>query len=91
MVESTVCRSSVELTAWLISPSARSSPTELTKLVGTFAQLSREPRILDGDDGLGGEILDKIDLLVVKRLDFLAVDDEAPDHLAILKHRHADH
>ena len=64
---------------------------QLTKLVGTFTQRSQEPRIFDGDDGLGGKVLDQIDLFVGERLYFLAVDDDAPDHLAIPEHRHADH
>ena len=42
------------------------------KLVGALAQLGKQPRILDGDDGLGGEVLDQRDLLVSKWTNFLA-------------------
>ena len=38
----------------------------------------QEPRVLDGDDGLGGEILDEIDLLLRERADFAAIDVNAP-------------
>ena len=33
-------------------------------LLQRFAQLVEQPRVLDGDDGLAGEILDQLDLLV---------------------------
>ena len=37
----------------------------LGQIVGTLAQFVEQPCILDGDDGLGGEIMDQLDLLVV--------------------------
>ena len=43
-----------------------------------FAQFVEQPRVLDGDDGLGGEILDQLDLLFGEWPDLLAVDDMAP-------------
>ena len=43
-------------------------------LLQRFAQLVEQPRVLDGDDRLGGEILDQLDLLVGERADLLAVD-----------------
>ena len=36
-----------------------------------FAQLVEQARVLDRDDGLGGEVLDQLDLLVGERPDFL--------------------
>ena len=33
-------------------------------LLQRFAQLVEQPRVLDSDDGLGGEVLDQLDLLV---------------------------
>ena len=42
-----------------------------------FAQLVEQPRVLDGDDGLVGEILDQLDLLVGERANFLAIDDDS--------------
>ena len=39
-------------------------------------------RVLDGDDRLGGEVLDQLDLLVGKRTNFLAEDaDEAEEFI----------
>ena len=53
-----------------------------------FAKLVEEPRILDGDDGLRGEVLDQLDLLVGERAYLLPVDENGADHLVILQHRH---
>ena len=44
----------------------------LGKIVGALAQLAEQPRVLDGDDGLGGEVLQQIDLLVGERPNLLA-------------------
>ena len=38
---------------------------------GALAQFVEQPRVLNGDDGLGGEILNQRDLLVGKRPHFL--------------------
>ena len=40
----------------------------------TPLQFIEQPRVLDGDDGLGGEVLHQLDLLVGERADFLAVN-----------------
>ena len=42
-------------------------------------------RILDGDDGLGGEIRHQSDLLVGKRPDFLTVHGERTDQFVLLQ------
>ena len=47
-------------------------------LLQRFAQLVEQPRVLDGDDGLCGEILDQFDLLVGERAYFAAVNEIAP-------------
>ena len=53
-----------------------------------FAQLVEQPRVLDGDDGLGGEVRDQLDLLVSERPDLLAVDADDADQAIVLEHRH---
>ena len=56
-----------------------------------LAQLVQQPRILDGDDGLGGEVLHQLDLLVGEWPDFLAIDGDGADQFVVLKHRHDEH
>ena len=36
----------------------------LGQIVGALAQLVEQPRVLDGDDGLGSEVFHQLDLLV---------------------------
>ena len=57
-------------------------------LLQRFAQLVEQARVLDGDDGLGGEVLHQLDLLVGERADLLAVDADRADQLVFLEHRH---
>ena len=52
-----------------------------------FAQLVEQARVLDGDDGLGGEIFDQLDLLVGERPYLLAIDAEAANQFVLLQHR----
>ena len=59
-----------------------------SQIVGALPQLVEQPRVLDGDDRLGGEVLDQLDLLVGERPDFLAVDDDRADRAPLLQHRH---
>ena len=47
----------------------------LSEIVRALAQFVEQPRVLDGDDGLGGEVLHQLDLLVGEGADLLAVDD----------------
>ena len=61
----------------------------LGEIVGALAQFVEQPRVLDGDDGLGGEVLHQLDLLVGERPHLLAVDDDGADQLVVLEHRHA--
>ena len=44
-------------------------------------QLVEQARVLDGDDGLGGEVLYQLDLLVGERPHLLAIDDDSADQL----------
>ena len=46
----------------------------LGKIVGALAQFVEQPRVLDGDDGLGGEVLHQFDLLVGEGANLLAID-----------------
>ena len=46
-------------------------------------QFVEQPRVLDGDDGLGGEVLDEFDLLVAKRTDHLAVEHKRTDDMVL--------
>ena len=61
----------------------------LGEIVGALAQFVEQPRVLDGDDGLRGEVLHQLDLLVGERTHFLAVDDDGADQFLLLEHRDA--
>src|SRR5262249_31650104 len=56
-------------------------------LLQRFAQPVEQARVLDGDDGLGGEVLYQLDLLVYERPDFLPIDANCADQLILLDHR----
>ena len=56
-------------------------------LLQRFAQLVEQPRILDGDDGLGGEVLDQLNLLVGERLDLIAGRYEDADRRSFSQQR----
>src|SRR5262249_42328386 len=55
-----------------------------------FAQFIQLLRVLDGDDGLGGEVRQQFDLFVSKRTHFLPVDDDGTNQHVILEHRNVD-
>ena len=59
------------------------------KVVGALAQFVEQPRVLDGDDGLRGEILDQFDLLVGEGTNFLTVKRERTNQLVLLQHRNS--
>ena len=46
-------------------------------LLQQFAQFVQQAGVLDGDDGLIGEVLDQLDLLVGERAYLLAIDGDA--------------
>src|SRR5208282_722158 len=53
-----------------------------------LAQFGEQARVLDGDDGLGSEVRDQLDLLVGERPHLLAVNVDRSNQLVILEHRH---
>ena len=57
----------------------RNSSSDCDKLRRALAQFVEQARVLDGDDGLVGEVLDQCDLLVGKRTNLLAIDREGAD------------
>ena len=51
-------------------------------------QFFQKSRVLDGDDGLSGEVREQADLLVIKWPNLLAVYDDCADHV-VPEHRNA--
>ena len=49
-------------------------------------QFVEQPGVLNSDDGLGGEVLHKLDLLVGKGTNFLARQGERTDEFVLFKH-----
>ncbi len=60
------------------------------EIVRALPQLAQQARILDRDDGLGGEVRDQLDLLVGEWPHLLPVDGNAADQLVLLEHRHVE-
>src|SRR3974390_1080799 len=58
----------------------------LAQIIGAWAQFVEQPRVLDGDHGLGGEILQQLDLLVGEGAHLLAVDGDGADQFVFLEH-----
>src|SRR5262245_3459430 len=56
-------------------------------LLQRFTQFIKETGILDGDDGLGGEVLNQLYLLIGEWLPLLTVNDNRADQLVVLQHR----
>src|SRR5262245_201113 len=56
-------------------------------LLQRLAQLVEQARVLDGDDGLGSEALDQLDLLVGEWADLLAEDGDSADQFTLFEHR----
>ena len=75
---------------WSTSEVAVCCSNELGEVGRALAQLLQQSRILDGDDGLGGEILYQLDLLVGEWPYFLPKNDEGADILIVLQHRHTE-
>src|SRR6516162_6541801 len=57
-------------------------------LLKRLAKLVEQPRVLDGNDGLGGKILQKRSLLLGERPYLFTVDANHPDKRILFKHRH---
>src|SRR6202047_767213 len=60
-------------------------------LLQRLAQFAEQARILDGNDGLRGKVLQECDLPVGERLNLLAEDCYGPDQLIIFEHRDRQH
>ena len=59
-------------------------------LLQQFAQFIEQARVLDGDDGLVGEVRKQSDLLLGEGAHLLPVDGESANQLIIFEHRHVD-
>src|SRR5262249_4963387 len=55
-------------------------------LLQRLSQFVEQPRVLDGDDGLRGEIGDQLDLLVGKGAYLLAVDGDDANQFVLFEH-----
>src|SRR4029450_5654195 len=60
-------------------------------LLKGFAQLVQQPRVLNGDDSLGREVLQQLDLFVCEGPYLLAIDGDHADRPVILEHGHRKH
>ncbi len=58
-----------------------------TQIVGAFAQFLEQPRVLDRDHHLFGEIAQQLDLLLGERPDLLSIDRDRADQFGVLEHR----
>ena len=68
-----------ELEMTLAPPRSLSAAPVPRKVVGALTQLIEQPRVLEGDHRLSGEVLDQLDLLVGEWADLLAVNDDSAD------------
>ena len=59
-------------------------------LLQRLAQFVEQPRVLDSDHRLGGEILHQRGLLVGEGAQFLSIDADGADQLVVLKQRHGE-
>ena len=84
-VSSTACKSKVERLITF------STSAVAVCCCNDFAQFIEQPRILDGDDGLGCEAAEKIDLLFGERPNLLAEDRDLPDEALVLEHGYIEH
>ena len=62
----------------------------LRQIIRALAQFVEQPRVLDGDHGLGGEVLHQRDLLVAEGPHLLAINDDNANGLVVFKHRHGE-
>ena len=69
---------------------SRSAAPRLAHFAVRCLHLVEQARVLDGDDGLGGEARNQLDLLVGERADLLAKEVEGADQLALLQHWDAE-
>ena len=86
--------------ASMASKTGASSPGELLITFSTsavavcccsdFPQLVEQPRVLDGDDGLGGEILDQLNLPISEGYRPTTGSADRPDHYTSPNQRHGN-
>src|SRR6516162_9775113 len=57
-------------------------------LLQRLTQFVEQPGVLDGDDRLGGEVLQQLDLFIGERLDFDSSNRDDADDLVYPQHRH---
>ena len=69
MARNTGSSSPGELEMTFSTSRSRSAAPATRKIVGSLTQFVEQPRVLDRDDGLGGEVLHQLDLLVGERTD----------------------
>src|SRR5262249_53518087 len=62
----------------------------LRQFIRAGTQFMKQPRVLDGDYRLRGEVPDQFNLLVGERTHFLAVDDNCADYIVVFQHRDPD-
>ena len=60
------------------------------ELAGLCLQRIQQPRVLDRDRRLLGEVLDPGDLPLIEGLNLIAIDAEKPDELALPEQRHVE-
>ena len=60
---------------------------EFRNLLGSLAQFLQQTSALNGNHGLGGKVLQELDVLVGKRPHFLAIDGDRSDERVVLEHR----
>jgi hypothetical protein len=60
-------------------------------LLKRFAQLTEQACVLDGNDGLVGEVLHQFDLLVGERAHLLPIDGDDANRRVCLDHGHSQH
>ena len=70
------------------SPVAVCCSSDFGEIVGALAQFVEQPRVLDGDHRLRGEVLHQLDLLVGEWSHLLAINDYCADQFVLLEHRH---
>ena len=61
------------------------------EIIGALTQLVQQSRVLDGDNRLASEILNKGDLFVSKRTNLLAVQRERTEYLIVFQYRDEQH
>ena len=86
-VSSTVCSSNAER---LITLSTSAVAVCCCSDSRRFGLPLEQPRVFDGDDGLGGEVRHQLDLSIAKGSNFLAINYDGSDKFVVLEHWHGE-